>query len=54
MAQVDFGEAEVIIAGEQLTAQIFCLRMCYSKQSFVCLWHNRNGSPALSMKILAY
>ena len=29
MAQVDFGEAEVIIAGEQFTAQIFCLRMCY-------------------------
>jgi len=27
MAQVDFGEAEVIISGEQLTAQIFCLRI---------------------------
>jgi hypothetical protein len=35
MAQVDFGEAEVIISGEQLTAQIFCLRLCYSKQAFV-------------------
>ena len=27
MAQVDFGEAEVLISGEQLTAQIFCLRL---------------------------
>jgi transposase len=35
MAQVDFGEAEVIIAGERVTAQLFCLRLCYSKQPFV-------------------
>lgn len=35
MAQVDFGEGEVIISGQQLTAQIFCLRLCYSKQAFV-------------------
>jgi transposase len=35
MAQVDFGEAEVIISGKRLTAQIFCLRLCYSKQAFV-------------------
>jgi transposase len=33
--QVDFGEAEVTIAGERLTAQLFCLRLGYSKQSFV-------------------
>jgi len=34
-AQVDFGEAQVIIAGELLTAQLFCLRLGYSKQPFV-------------------
>jgi len=34
-AQVDFGEAQVIIAGEKLTAQLFCLRLGYSKQPFV-------------------
>lgn len=33
--QVDFGEAQVVIAGEQLTAQLFCLRLGYSKQPFV-------------------
>lgn len=34
-AQADFGEAEVIIAGQQLTVQLFCLRLGYSKQPFV-------------------
>jgi len=34
-AQVDFGQAQVVIAGEQLTAQLFCLRLGYSKQPFV-------------------
>lgn len=33
--QVDFGEAEVVIAGERLMAQIFCMRLGYSKQPFV-------------------
>jgi transposase len=35
LAQVDFGEAQVIIAHEQVTAQLFCLRLGYSKQPFV-------------------
>jgi len=34
-AQVDFGQAQVVIAGERLTAQLFCLRLGYSKQPFV-------------------
>ena len=35
LAQVDFGEAQVVIAQEQLTAQLFCLRLGFSKQPFV-------------------
>lgn len=35
VAQVDFGEAEAIIAGEQITVQLFCMRLGYSKQPFV-------------------
>jgi len=35
VAQVDFGEAQVLIAGESVTAQLFCLRLGYSKQPFV-------------------
>jgi len=34
-AQVDFGQAQVLIAGERLTAQLFCLRLGYSRQPFV-------------------
>jgi transposase len=34
-AQVDFGQAQVIIAGEQLTGHLFCMRLGYSKQPFV-------------------
>jgi transposase len=35
VAQVDFGEAQVVIAGETWTVQLFCLRLGYSKQPFV-------------------
>lgn len=34
-AQCDFGEAQVVIAGETLTAQFFCMRLGYSKTPFV-------------------
>ena len=34
-AQCDFGEAQVIIAGEALAAQFFCVKLCYSKTPFV-------------------
>jgi transposase len=34
-AQCDFGEAEVILAGTAVTAQFFCMRLCYSKAPFV-------------------
>jgi len=34
-AQVDWGEAEVIMAGETIIAQLFVLRLCYSRKLFV-------------------
>jgi transposase len=34
-AQCDFGEAQVLLAGEPVTAQFFCIRLCYSKLPFV-------------------
>jgi transposase len=34
-AQVDWGEAEVILAGERVTVQMFVLRLCYSRKLFV-------------------
>jgi transposase len=41
-AQCDFGEAEIILAGQPSTVQLFCLRLCYSKAAFVyALPHQR-------------
>ena len=34
-AQVDWGEAMAIIAGEQVTVQLFVMRLCYSRRLFV-------------------
>jgi transposase len=34
-AQVDWGEAEVELAGERVTVQLFVLRLCYSRRLFV-------------------
>jgi len=34
--QVDWAEAEAIIAGEQLTVHLFLMRLCYSRKLFVC------------------
>lgn len=33
-AQVDWGEGEVILAGEQVTVQLFFMRLCYSRRVF--------------------
>jgi transposase len=33
--QVDWGEAQVILAGQQVTVQIFVMRLCYSRKIFV-------------------
>ena len=34
-AQVDWGEAEVILAGEPTKVQLFVIRLCYSRRTFV-------------------
>lgn len=33
--QVDWGQAQVMLAGVLLTVHLFCLRLCYSRASFV-------------------
>jgi hypothetical protein len=34
-AQVDWGVAQVIMAGHQTSVRLFCFRLCYSQKSFV-------------------
>jgi transposase len=40
-AQVDWGEAQVVLAGEQVTVQIFILRLCYSRKIFAMAFPNQ-------------
>ncbi|HQE92204.1 MAG TPA: IS21 family transposase [Anaerolineae bacterium] len=34
-AQVDWGEAEVVLQGQVVTVQLFVMRLCYSRRTFV-------------------
>lgn len=36
--QVDWGEVQVILGGEEVTVQLFVLRMCYSRKSFAMVF----------------
>jgi transposase len=41
VGQVDFGQAQTLMAREKVTVQIFCLRLGYSKQPFVTALPNQ-------------
>jgi len=34
-AQVDWGTAEVVLNGERLAVELFCMRLCYSRRLFI-------------------
>lgn len=40
-AQVDWGEAQMILKGETVTAQMFVMRLCYSRRLFVMAFANQ-------------
>jgi len=60
-AQVDWGEAVVVLGGQQMTVQLFVMRLCYSRRLFamafpaqrqeafflghVCAFHHFGGVP---------
>lgn len=46
-AQVDWGEATVIVAGEKRKAHIFCMRLCYSGAAFVTAFPNERTEAFL-------
>lgn len=41
-AQIDFGEAEVIMAGESMRVQLFLMALCYSRRLFVMGFPRQN------------
>jgi len=52
--QVDWGEAEVILAGQQVTVQIFVLRLCYSRKIFVMAFPNQKQECFLAGHVAAF
>ena len=53
-AQVDWGEATVIIQGEQVVVQLFIMRLCYSRKLFVMAFPNQRQEAFLLGHVLAF
>jgi transposase len=47
-AQVDWGEAEVEVAHERVTVQLFVMRLCYSRRLFVMAFPSQSSLPVMS------
>ncbi len=52
--QVDWGEAEVILAGQQVTVQLFVLRLCYSRKIFVMAFPSQKQECFLAGHVAAF
>jgi len=53
-AQVDWGEALAIIAGEPLTVQLFFMRLCYSRRLFVRAFPAQKQEAFFEGHVLAF
>ena len=53
-AQVDWGEAEVVLAGEQVTVQLFIMRLCYSRKLFVMAFPSQKQECFLAGHVAAF
>jgi len=53
-AQVDWGEGEVVMAGEVITAQVFVLRLCYSRKLFVCAYPTQRQEAFFDGHVAAF
>jgi transposase len=52
--QVDWGEAEVILSGQQVTVQLFVLRLCYSRKIFVMAFPSQKQECFLAGHVAAF
>ncbi|MCA8837878.1 MAG: IS21 family transposase, partial [Proteobacteria bacterium] len=52
--QVDWGEATVILAGEQSQVQLFVLRLCYSRKLFVMAFPTQRQEAFLTGHVAAF
>ena len=53
-AQVDWGEALAIIAGERTTVQLFLMRLCYSRKLFVRAFPTQKQEAFLEGHVMAF
>lgn len=53
-AQVDWGEAAVIMNGEQITVQVFTMRLNYSRKCFVRAYPRQNQESFLDAHVQAF
>ena len=53
-AQVDWGEAEVVLAGEQTTVQLFIMRLSYSRKLFVMAFPSQKQECFLAGHVAAF
>ena len=53
-AQVDWGEAQVIMNGEQQTVQLFCMRLNYSRRLFVMAFPSQNQESFFEGHVQAF
>ena len=53
-AQVDWGEADVILAGERVTVQLFVMRLCYSRRVFVRAYPTQRQEAFFEGHVLAF
>lgn len=53
-AQVDWAEAEAIIAGEQVTVHLFLMRLCYSRKLFVRAFPGEKQEAFLEGHVLGF
>ena len=53
-AQVDWGEAIVIIAGQRVKVQLFVMRLCYSRKIFVMAFPNQKQEAFFAGHVAAF
>jgi transposase len=53
-AQVDWGEAVVIMKGERVKAQLFVMRLCYSRRTFVMAFPTQRQEAFFSAHMIAF
>lgn len=53
-AQVDWGEAQAVIAGAPVTVQLFCMRLCYSRRLFVMAFPTQSQEAFFAGHVQAF